>query len=560
MLRPGGGPTSAGSRIRGPPSTATARPTSASSAPATPACGPPTSCCAPTRRWPSSSSSARWPASAPRGATAAGCWARSPPARASARRRAKRRSRHSSGAARETVDEVGAACEREGIDCDFVKGGSLTVAQTAPQLARLRERAARRAGWTSTRPARACASPGCGARASRRTARACSRPSSPAAWRRRSSATAGRSTRARPRSTSPRTACGRPRARCAHAGSCAPPRATPLLCPACERALLPLSSSMIVTEPLDADDVGADRLGGLRDPRRRGARLHLRAAHGRRADRHRRARAPLPLRLEHRPRRRDPRRDRPPAARGASRACSRRWPTCASTAPGRGVFGVARDWAAAVHCDRASGLCWAGGYAGEGVAAANLAGPHPARPDPRPRHRRSPACRGSGHQRARLGARAAALAGGADGLRRLPGSGRAGGPDGEAVAARGGGGGSGRALTVIVRVASAARTAASREGVRGVSGEGWAGKYLSWMNIRPTPARRRRPSLDEAVSRGAAPPARAAALSAAGAPAPRAPPAAAPPRGRPFRPARACRATAGRTRAGCGASRARPGR
>ena len=38
-----------------------------------------------------------------------------------------------------------------------------------------------------------------------------------------------------------------------------------------------------------------------------------------------------------------------------------------------GVFGVARDWAAAVHCDRDGGLCWAGGYAGEGVAAANLA-------------------------------------------------------------------------------------------------------------------------------------------------------------------------------------------
>jgi glycine/D-amino acid oxidase-like deaminating enzyme len=38
-----------------------------------------------------------------------------------------------------------------------------------------------------------------------------------------------------------------------------------------------------------------------------------------------------------------------------------------------GVFGVARDWAAAVHCDRQSGMCWAGGYAGEGVAGANLA-------------------------------------------------------------------------------------------------------------------------------------------------------------------------------------------
>jgi glycine/D-amino acid oxidase-like deaminating enzyme len=39
-----------------------------------------------------------------------------------------------------------------------------------------------------------------------------------------------------------------------------------------------------------------------------------------------------------------------------------------------GVFGVSRDWGAAVHCDKQSGMCWAGGYAGEGVAAANLAG------------------------------------------------------------------------------------------------------------------------------------------------------------------------------------------
>src|SRR6185295_874905 len=41
-------------------------------------------------------------------------------------------------AIQDTVDEVGAACAREGIECDFVKGGSLTVAQTEPQLARLR--------------------------------------------------------------------------------------------------------------------------------------------------------------------------------------------------------------------------------------------------------------------------------------------------------------------------------------------------------------------------------------------------------------------------------------
>src|SRR4051794_36958051 len=36
-----------------------------------------------------------------------------------------------------TVDEVGAAVEREGIACDFAKGGSLHVAQTPLQLERM---------------------------------------------------------------------------------------------------------------------------------------------------------------------------------------------------------------------------------------------------------------------------------------------------------------------------------------------------------------------------------------------------------------------------------------
>lgn len=39
-----------------------------------------------------------------------------------------------------------------------------------------------------------------------------------------------------------------------------------------------------------------------------------------------------------------------------------------------GVLGVARDWCVSVDADRASGLAWAGGYVGEGVAASNLAG------------------------------------------------------------------------------------------------------------------------------------------------------------------------------------------
>ena len=39
-----------------------------------------------------------------------------------------------------------------------------------------------------------------------------------------------------------------------------------------------------------------------------------------------------------------------------------------------GVLGVARDWCVTVGADRRHGLAWAGGYVGEGVAAANLAG------------------------------------------------------------------------------------------------------------------------------------------------------------------------------------------
>lgn len=39
-----------------------------------------------------------------------------------------------------------------------------------------------------------------------------------------------------------------------------------------------------------------------------------------------------------------------------------------------GVLGVPRDWCASVHLDRATGLGWAGGYVGHGVAGTNLAG------------------------------------------------------------------------------------------------------------------------------------------------------------------------------------------
>jgi glycine/D-amino acid oxidase-like deaminating enzyme len=39
-----------------------------------------------------------------------------------------------------------------------------------------------------------------------------------------------------------------------------------------------------------------------------------------------------------------------------------------------GCLGIARDWAASVRLDRRTGLGWAGGYVGDGVATTNLAG------------------------------------------------------------------------------------------------------------------------------------------------------------------------------------------
>ena len=50
-----------------------------------------------------------------------------------------------------------------------------------------------------------------------------------------------------------------------------------------------------------------------------------------------------------------------------------------------GCLGIARDWAASVGLDRQTGIGWAGGYVGDGVATTNLAGSHPRRPGHRGR-------------------------------------------------------------------------------------------------------------------------------------------------------------------------------
>jgi glycine/D-amino acid oxidase-like deaminating enzyme len=142
--------------------------------------------------------------------------------------------------------------------------------------------------------------------------------------------------------------------------------------PGLERVLLPLSSSMIVTEPLDADTWAQIGWGDCEtiDDAAHAYIYAQRTADGR-----------IAIGGRGRPYRFGSGTDRageiPEATVRQLRArLTRLFPMLRDVrldGAWAGVFGVARDWAAAVHCDRDSGLCWAGGFAGEGVAAANLA-------------------------------------------------------------------------------------------------------------------------------------------------------------------------------------------
>jgi glycine/D-amino acid oxidase-like deaminating enzyme len=67
---------------------------------------------------------------------------------------------------------------------------------------------------------------------------------------------------------------------------------------------------------------------------------------------------------------------RPETVAALERMLARLFPAAAGAAVEHtwsGVLGVPRDWCATVELDRATGLGWAGGYVGSGVAAANLA-------------------------------------------------------------------------------------------------------------------------------------------------------------------------------------------
>jgi glycine/D-amino acid oxidase-like deaminating enzyme len=284
---------------------------------------------------------------------------------------------------RETVDEVARVCRDEGIEAGLVKGGTLTVATTPAQDARLRRHLDRERAWgdddlivryldKAELAARLQVAGAVGALYSPDCARI--QPADLVAGLAEVVARSG----VRLYEGTPVTSIAQGRAR-TPAGDVRAPFV--LRCtegfttdmPGQRRTLLPMNSSMIVTGPLSESawkSVGWDgfetlgdeahayvyaqrtpdgriALGGRGVPYRFGSGLDHRGA--------------VPA----------------PTVAQLGRILRRMFPVTAEAGLEHawcGVLGVPRDWCATVQMDPRTGLGWAGGYTGHGVAAANLAG------------------------------------------------------------------------------------------------------------------------------------------------------------------------------------------
>jgi glycine/D-amino acid oxidase-like deaminating enzyme len=296
---------------------------------------------------------------------------------------------------RSTVDEVARVCAAESIDCDYVKGGRLSVATTPSQLARLRaglaalrERGAgddvyqfltrdetrRRVNVAgalgglyapaSARVQPAALAAGIAAAAERRGVRIYeATPVSAIEPADRALASTGK-----PGAVA-RTKFGDVRARsvlrCTEGYTAA--------LPGQRRALLPMNSHMLVTEPLDAaawQEIGWAGCETLADE----AHAYVyaqrtadgRIALGGRGVPYRFASATDHFGVTD-----------ASTVTALTQVLRRLFPAAAGTPVAHawcGVLGVPRDWCASVTYHPASGLGWAGGYTGHGVAAANVAG------------------------------------------------------------------------------------------------------------------------------------------------------------------------------------------
>ena len=281
------------------------------------------------------------------------------------------------------VDEVGRVAAEEGIDCDFAKGGTVTAARTRLQLDRARALVAEARRWGFGEDDLAMLGPDEAAdrlAASRvlgaTYTRHCAALHPARLVRGLARVVESRGVTVHERTAVTRidpgvvtTPTGRVRAEVVV-------RATEgftARLPGHRRAVAPVYSLMVATEPLD-DGVWS-RIG-LRHRETFTDHRHLiiygqRTADGRLAFGGRGA----PYHFGSRVR---PEYDRDPGVfaalhqvlvdllppvRGA--AFTHAW---------GGPLGIARDWCASVGLDRATGLAWAGGYVGDGVATTNLAG------------------------------------------------------------------------------------------------------------------------------------------------------------------------------------------
>lgn len=281
-----------------------------------------------------------------------------------------------------TVDEVGDVITAEGIDCDFVKGGTLTVAQSDLELARLDaqheadlafgldegDSVLLDAGELESRvrvrgAAGALYSPHCARVQPARLVRGLAEAAE------RAGATIYEQTPAL--AIEP----GRVRTPAGVVSARWVVRATEAYTadlPGLRRSLAPVNSAMIATEPLPEEvwrEIGWDGCETMLDGRRLYAYLQ-RTADGRIALGGR----GTPYRYGSRTAREAP---PPPSTVEALRGrLLELFGPAADTgvaAAWQGVLGVSRTWRPSVGVDHRRGLAWAGGYAGDGVAASNLA-------------------------------------------------------------------------------------------------------------------------------------------------------------------------------------------
>lgn len=283
----------------------------------------------------------------------------------------------------QTVDEVGRVVAAEGIECHWAKGGSITLARSRPQLERAKAAVAEARAFgfgeqdirllsageassmlAATRVVGGSYTPHCAAIHPARLVRGL------AATVRSHGVRLYEKTAVcsiEPRRV--RTTCGTVRAECVIRATEGYTAGLPGL----RRVIAPVYSLMIATEPLRQDvwdQIGLGRRATFGDHR------HLiiygqRTADGRVAFGGRGA----PYHLGSRVR---PEFDRAPAVFGAlRRVLADMFPVLRAAEVVHtwgGPLGVPRDWCASAGFDRRTGLGWAGGYVGDGVATTNLAG------------------------------------------------------------------------------------------------------------------------------------------------------------------------------------------